>query len=139
MGLALTMRSDLLVGVSDATNDSIQAEAISSYLEVEERLRRGSKKAKMEEDTKLPSVAPAVMIISAEQDSAVVPAVDVSTATSSNGSSEEGVDEPTAPLLPPSSSRMGRWSLDEKLMFLYGLSLFGKGRWKKIHAYVPDR
>ena len=24
-------------------------------------------------------------------------------------------------------------------MFLYGLSLFGKGRWKRIHAYVPDR
>jgi hypothetical protein len=35
--------------------------------------------------------------------------------------------------------KSGRWSLDEKLMFLYGLSLFGKGRWKKIHAYVPER
>lgn len=37
------------------------------------------------------------------------------------------------------ASRLGRWSLDEKIMFLYGLSLYGKGRWKKIHAYVPDR
>lgn len=35
--------------------------------------------------------------------------------------------------------RVGRWSLDEKIMFLFGLQKFGKGRWKKISTYVPDR
>jgi hypothetical protein len=49
---------------------------------------------------------------------------------------------------PPSSSsnnkeislyKPGRWSLDEKLCFLYGLQKFGKGRWKKISIYLPQR
>lgn len=40
---------------------------------------------------------------------------------------------------PQDVPRSGRWSLDEKIMFLYGLSKFGKGRWKKISVYVPDR
>jgi hypothetical protein len=35
--------------------------------------------------------------------------------------------------------RTGRWSLDEKILFLYGLQKFGKGRWKKISIYVPHR
>ena len=35
--------------------------------------------------------------------------------------------------------RVGRWTLDEKVLFLYGLKKFGKGRWKKISFYVPDR
>ena len=37
------------------------------------------------------------------------------------------------------AAKCGRWSLNEKLLFLYGLSVFGKGRWKKISAYVPAR
>jgi hypothetical protein len=37
------------------------------------------------------------------------------------------------------SAKCGRWSLSEKLLFLYGLSVHGKGRWKKISAYVPAR
>lgn len=35
--------------------------------------------------------------------------------------------------------RVGRWTLDEKILFLYGLQKFGKGRWKKISFYVPER
>jgi hypothetical protein len=35
--------------------------------------------------------------------------------------------------------RTGRWSLDEKLLFLYGLRHYGKGRWKKMKAYLPLR
>jgi hypothetical protein len=35
--------------------------------------------------------------------------------------------------------RVGRWTLDEKILFLYGLQEFGKGHWKKISAYVPGR
>lgn len=35
--------------------------------------------------------------------------------------------------------RAGRWSLDEKILFLFGLQKFGKGHWKKISMYVPDR
>jgi hypothetical protein len=29
--------------------------------------------------------------------------------------------------------------LDEKLLFLYGLKKYGKGRWKKISVYLPRR
>jgi hypothetical protein len=35
--------------------------------------------------------------------------------------------------------RVGRWTSDEKVLFLYGLRKFGKGRWKKISLYVPGR
>ena len=38
-----------------------------------------------------------------------------------------------------STKRSGRWSMDEKILFLYGLRRFGKGRWKKISIYLPDR
>ena len=48
-----------------------------------------------------------------------------------------------ATFVPPNSiingQRRGRWTLDEKLLFLYGLQQFGKGRWKKISAYIPHR
>jgi hypothetical protein len=37
------------------------------------------------------------------------------------------------------SHRSGRWSLDEKVLFLYGLQKFGKGRWKKMSVYLPNR
>jgi Myb-like DNA-binding domain len=36
-------------------------------------------------------------------------------------------------------NRVGRWTLDEKLLFLFGLQKFGKGRWKKISLYLPNR
>jgi len=35
--------------------------------------------------------------------------------------------------------RTGRWTLDEKILFLYGLKKFGKGRWKKMSVYLPNR
>jgi Myb-like DNA-binding domain len=35
--------------------------------------------------------------------------------------------------------RTGRWTMDEKTLFLYGLRKFGKGKWKKISAYLPNR
>jgi len=37
------------------------------------------------------------------------------------------------------SHRTGRWTLDEKVLFLYGLEKFGKGRWKKMSVYLPNR
>jgi hypothetical protein len=37
------------------------------------------------------------------------------------------------------SHRSGRWTLDEKVLFLYGLKKFGKGRWKKMSVYLPNR
>jgi hypothetical protein len=42
---------------------------------------------------------------------------------------------------PESSSafRSGRWALDEKIIFLYALRKFGKGRWKKMKVYLPNR
>jgi hypothetical protein len=35
--------------------------------------------------------------------------------------------------------RKGRWSPEEKILFLHGLRLFGKGRWKKIRHFLPMR
>jgi len=35
--------------------------------------------------------------------------------------------------------RTGRWTPDEKILFLYGLKMFGKGRWKKMSIYLPHR
>lgn len=35
--------------------------------------------------------------------------------------------------------RSGRWTPDEKILFLHGLKMFGKGRWKKISIYLPQR
>ena len=43
---------------------------------------------------------------------------------------------------PPSHGpvqRTGRWTPDEKILFLYGLKRFGKGRWKKMSVYLPHR
>lgn len=45
----------------------------------------------------------------------------------------------SAPAASRSGERVGRWTLDEKILFLYGLQKFGKGQWKKISAYVPGR
>lgn len=38
-----------------------------------------------------------------------------------------------------SAQRSGRWTPDEKILFLYGLKRFGKGRWKKMSIYLPHR
>ena len=38
-----------------------------------------------------------------------------------------------------SAQRAGRWTPDEKILFLYGLKRFGKGRWKKMSVYLPHR
>lgn len=38
-----------------------------------------------------------------------------------------------------SALRTGRWTPDEKVLFLYGLRMFGKGRWKKMSVYLPQR
>ena len=37
------------------------------------------------------------------------------------------------------SQRSGRWSQDEKLLFLHGVMVYGKGRWKKIRTFLPAR
>ncbi|CAJ1966993.1 unnamed protein product [Cylindrotheca closterium] len=58
---------------------------------------------------------------------------------------EDGNDSvSTKPRSPKSSSigpvqRTGRWTPDEKILFLYGLKRFGKGRWKKMSIYLPHR
>lgn len=54
------------------------------------------------------------------------------------GSSNHG-DSWSSPASNRTSERVGRWTLDEKILFLYGLQKFGKGQWKKISAYVPGR
>jgi hypothetical protein len=48
---------------------------------------------------------------------------------------------PPTPIAPSSGplQRSGRWTPDEKILFLYGLKRFGKGRWKKMSIYLPHR
>lgn len=68
------------------------------------------------------------------------PLVGVNTAvatTPTNGDNSGTVTTMKAVSQPP--VRAGRWSLDEKILFLFGLQKFGKGHWKKISMYVPDR
>lgn len=56
-----------------------------------------------------------------------------------NGRMEDGQRSPVSISDFGTTVKTGRWDLQEKLMFLYGLSRFGKGRWKKIQLYVPGR
>ena len=37
------------------------------------------------------------------------------------------------------AQRSGRWTPDEKILFLYGLKRYGKGRWKKMSTFLPHR
>lgn len=115
--VAITMKPELGVR-SDKNNNDADAghPAVNSYLDVENRLR---KKAKLG-------------------------TVDIQPRGGSPTNVAGLTPEKYSSLGSPASAnhhekRSGRWSLDEKIMFLYGLSLFGKGRWKKISAYVPDR
>jgi hypothetical protein len=39
----------------------------------------------------------------------------------------------------PQQLSVGRWTQDEKLLFLLGLKRYGKGRWKKMSVYLPHR
>jgi hypothetical protein len=39
----------------------------------------------------------------------------------------------------PQQLSIGRWTQDEKLLFLLGLKRYGKGRWKKMSVYLPHR
>jgi hypothetical protein len=66
--------------------------------------------------------------------------MDVKAATvATNGDSGTAAAARSTPSIPSQPSRTGRWSLDEKILFLFGLQKFGKGHWKKISMYVPDR
>ncbi len=46
---------------------------------------------------------------------------------------------PASPQPHGTVQRTGRWTPDEKILFLYGLKRFGKGRWKKMSVYLPHR
>ena len=61
------------------------------------------------------------------------------TSVTTNGESGIVTTVRSVPSIPAQPSRSGRWSLDEKILFLFGLQKFGKGHWKKISMYVPDR
>lgn len=60
-------------------------------------------------------------------------------------SKREGAEVPTASPTTSSTTeesptlKHGRWSPEEKLLFLHGLKLFGRGRWKKIRTFLPFR
>jgi hypothetical protein len=62
-----------------------------------------------------------------------------STTTAMNGDRGTVAAASSVPSTSAQPSRTGRWSLDEKILFLFGLQKFGKGHWKKISMYVPDR
>jgi hypothetical protein len=58
---------------------------------------------------------------------------------------KEKVEKAGEKLVPATSTtdsptlKIGRWSTAEKLLFLHGLKLFGRGRWKKISTFLPLR
>ena len=55
----------------------------------------------------------------------------------SNGDGSNSDSKPESNVGQP--FRSGRWTPDEKILFLYGLKMFGKGRWKKMSIYLPQR
>lgn len=63
----------------------------------------------------------------------------------SHAAVEDGTISVSAKMQSPPASpmgpiqRTGRWTPDEKILFLYGLKRFGKGRWKKMSVYLPHR
>ena len=66
--------------------------------------------------------------------------------SSSNNNNNNNNFTPIAPKPPitnnndgPQTLRSGRWTPDEKCLFLYGLRMFGKGRWKKMSCFLPHR
>lgn len=108
-----------------------QEQAASTYLEVESQLRKKAKFSSPSEESATCQVEEAH-----EPSENCIPtdttvAANLKTVSKRNGTEEKKDSS--------AQSRCGRWSLNEKLMFLYGLSVYGKGRWKKISAYVPDR
>ena len=107
----------LTIKTSDAfNNSSAEDDTANSYVEAEDRLR---KKARLDDGQRSP--------------------VSISDFLTSGSTSDSGQSNVPEEKKDGAQVKSGRWSLDEKLMFLYGLSLFGKGRWKKIHMYVPER
>lgn len=78
-----------------------------------------------------------------DEDLMAVPTKTTTTTDASLYSLSEGPHEvappqrsPRGPKLP---QKVGRWSLDEKILFLYGLKMYGKGRWKRMSKFLPDR
>lgn len=83
-----------------------------------------------------PSPSPAGTIVS--------PLTSTSTSTTTNASAqgESSAGDYTKITSQTNNSgpgRSGRWTPDEKLLFLHGLKLHGRGRWKKIRYYLPTR
>ena len=65
---------------------------------------------------------------------------DATNSDSSPPSKNTAVSAAAAAALTQSGThRTGRWTPDEKILFLYGLKRFGKGRWKKMSIYLPHR
>jgi Myb-like DNA-binding domain len=73
-----------------------------------------------------------------EQQANLVKNLNMNTLAAGSGSTN-GAPWPSPPAANRTGERVGRWTLDEKILFLYGLQKFGKGQWKKISAYVPGR
>jgi hypothetical protein len=51
----------------------------------------------------------------------------------------EIIQTPTSTAVVVAVPRSGRWTLDEKVLFLYGLQKYGRGKWKQIQCYCPGR
>ncbi|OEU18783.1 hypothetical protein FRACYDRAFT_237063 [Fragilariopsis cylindrus CCMP1102] len=97
--------------------------------------------------------------ISSESDADVTPSMDDNivkepkeqqqddgSSSSNNNNNNNNNFTPIAPKPPitnnndgPQTLRSGRWTPDEKCLFLYGLRMFGKGRWKKMSCFLPHR
>ncbi|CAB9501141.1 expressed unknown protein [Seminavis robusta] len=121
--------------------------AASSYLEVENHLRKKARlgtqhvEAPMQHQQAHPSTNDTLSSSCSIPTETVVAAnlSNLSTSSLSIPTTSSGSTMAASEQKPINNAKSGRWSLDEKLLFLYGLSVFGKGRWKKISAYVPDR
>jgi hypothetical protein len=80
---------------------------------------------------------PTIATIKDTQEQVPVKDSEMKTKEKGKKSGEKLVPAPSTPDSP--TLKHGRWSTAEKLLFLHGLKLFGRGRWKKISTFLPLR
>lgn len=132
----------LRIKTFNASRDNGEDATVSSYSQVEEQLHKRAKLCSSEDScSEVVSRSSHQPHLRHEHMSGPKSPVSIAEFLASGSSSESeqthSSDEKSNPVL--GATKSGRWSLDEKLLFLYGLSIEGKGRWKRIHKYVPER
>ena len=86
--------------------------------------------------------ANAAIIAAAEQEAAAAKAKANHVSESDSEEDEDDdeiVDDEMLAKLNEHNPKDGRWSLNQEILFHYALKKYGKGRWREIEQFVPNR